>query len=561
MTKAAVALLALVATVVSGFPTQIVDASSRAPRSPAVTSVSATKFSSRQVRVTVTLKLAPSSVKDPIVSSQIRAGKKVCTVLPRKNNCSFVGVKKNAKIRIAARSKTKSGKWTKWSQAVSFTASESRKWHKTKTQVNRSLLISAKAQPHRFVKLQALSGVRTSTVVRQSTRTASASSPDDIVFRVNSVVALAQTVENDQVGSGLITVLRNGETSDALLSGSASISEFYAAPGGKFFVLFSTPTSLVAGGEKCLLAEVSEVSGVPSCVDSSLKSVHWLMNSPVQFDASGRIYYVGSTINGTQVLRRHSGGASIDLANEEVEIRDFYVLGDGSVLLTGATRSTQAHWVRRISSSGVLSTLAQNVQASFITKFADGNVYLGTWSLQYPGVRKYIPATGSFDSTWWITGNLLSNSSGMRNSYNDADAICANENRFLLDAFCSHSGAYVSSIFSLPGQSTYAVAGHHGWSSRVLMEYYPTVRRVPTSVSHVYFAKLVESKIVIAGTSAGSNTLTIYDPASGAETIVIDAANEIEVYSVTYSPGQRTLVFSGLRFSDNSIVTGEIAMP
>jgi WD40 repeat protein len=77
----------------------------------------------------------------------------------------------------------------------------------------------------------------------------------------------------------------------------------------------------------------------------------------------------------------------------------------------------------------------------------------------------------------------------------------------------------------------------------------------------VYFAKLVESKIVIAGTSAGSNTLTIYDPASGAETIVIDAANEIEVYSVTYSPGQRTLVFSGLRFSDNSIVTGEIAMP
>jgi len=41
----------------------------------------------------------------------------------------------------------------------------------------------------------------------------------------------------------------------------------------------------------------------------------------------------------------------------------------------------------------------------------------------------------------------------------------------------------------------------------------------------------------------------------------MDGSNQIEIYSMTYVPALGKVMFSGLRFSDNSYVVGEIAIP
>ena len=40
----------------------------------------------------------------------------------------------------------------------------------------------------------------------------------------------------------------------------------------------------------------------------------------------------------------------------------------------------------------------------------------------------------------------------------------------------------------------------------------------------------------------------------------MDETNEVEVYSMTYSKQNNSFVFSGLRFSDNKYVVGEVSL-
>ena len=94
------------------------------------------------------------------------------------------------------------------------------------------------------------------------------------------------------------------------------------------------------------------------------------------------------------------------------------------------------------------------------------------------------------------------------------------------------------------------------------MQYFPTVQVVPTVVKSVTSSLMAGSNIVVAGTNeAGRNVLTIFNPNANTETIVLDAENEVEIYSLAYSASQNRLLFSGLQFSNNSVVTGEIVLP
>jgi hypothetical protein len=67
------------------------------------------------------------------------------------------------------------------------------------------------------------------------------------------------------------------------------------------------------------------------------------------------------------------------------------------------------------------------------------------------------------------------------------------------------------------------------------------------------------SKVVIAGTNTdGVNVMSIYDPSTGVETVVMDGTTETEMYSMSYVPATNKVMFSGLQFATNSFVVGEI---
>ena len=64
--------------------------------------------------------------------------------------------------------------------------------------------------------------------------------------------------------------------------------------------------------------------------------------------------------------------------------------------------------------------------------------------------------------------------------------------------------------------------------------------------------------MLVAGLDAnGANVLTAYDPATGTETPMLGADNEIEIYHLN-PIDDTTAMFDGLRFSDNKVVVGQI---
>jgi hypothetical protein len=381
-----------------------------------------------------------------------------------------------------------------------------------------------------------------------------------MTFRTTNVVGLALPDTVSPGSSGLLAVSAAGIATDALTSGTATISKFYTAPNGKYYVLFSGTAELVPGGPQCLLAEVEQSTGIPTCVDGSLNSITWQglgteRNSPIQFDSSGAVYYQGTTSSGNTVVRKWSNGVGADLINQNVVVMDFLVLDDGVVLLSGYTVNSSAQWVRKISVNGGITNLA-STWATSMSKFVDGNVYIGLWGGNLFGVKRYLTQTGQLESKFWISGNT----NGVeREAYFNADTICANGERLLMEGFCGWYGTIMHGNMSVLGLKNFAFSGARGNAGTVLMQYYPTVERANSIVNIVSIAQRYLTTIVLVGTDAsGVNMVTLYETGSKQETILVDQSNEIEIYNMTYVSATNKIMFNGLRFSDNRQVVGEI---
>jgi hypothetical protein len=371
-----------------------------------------------------------------------------------------------------------------------------------------------------------------------------------------------------------LAVNRDGSTVDAVLSstGQTSIRDFYAAPNNKFYVVFTSARSLYNGGPNCILAEVDADSGNPVCVDSQITSVTTSYglygassaNGAIQFDRQGNIYYVGTVASSGQpgpimaTLRKSVNGVVTSLVSDNVQIRDFVVLDDGNVLMSGSTTSTQTSWVRRVSPDGSLSNVSASTSSMFLRKFADGNVYMGFQGPSMSGVRRYLSSSQAMDPKSWIAGY------DNNDSYFSTRALCsdrttANANVGLCT---SGGGAVISAAFNVGNSSTVVVAGWRGSGGTTLVEYFPTVTPLSVSVRNVTLASMVGNKLIIAGTTeAGVNTLSVLDLTTYQETVLIDSSNEVEVYNMSYIAATNKVMFNGLKFSNNSFVVGEFDLP
>lgn len=359
--------------------------------------------------------------------------------------------------------------------------------------------------------------------------------------------------------SNLQKVDSSGQVSSVVSKGSATISKFLIAPNDKLYVLFEQSLNLsdTTSSGKCLLAEVDRATGYPICIDDSLSSISWQekpANDAIQFDATGAIYYRGNSSSGDSVLRKYSSGSHTDLINQNISISDFSVLPDGRVILIGFTSNTGSRWVRRVSTSGSLSTLFSNDNALFVKRFPDENVYVGIWGTSNFGVFRYLTATDSRDSQPYIS---QSNSPEGSPPTFDTKTICDGA-LTQLQGFCGHSGTYVRDLVTTASQKVYAVAGIAGLGTGVLMQYYPTLTAPSTAVKRVSVSQGVNNQIVLAGTNAsGQNILTLFDTSDSSEIQLIGPDNEIEIYRLHYVASSNKIMFDGLRFSDNKYVIGQ----
>jgi hypothetical protein len=374
---------------------------------------------------------------------------------------------------------------------------------------------------------------------------------------MHAVRRMAVQASAPAVGSNLQAVSGSGQLSDAVSSGTASISHFLIGPTGKLYVGFAQPVNLSNTSSPtwpssgCVLAQVDPSTGIPACIDSSLSMIAWSGVSPdpspaIQFDDAGGIYYTGSA-NGTTVLRRYLNGVSTNLIAPGIDLQHWLVMGDGSVLITGETWATSATWTRRIDPSGSVQTIAPR-WANFLAAFPDNNAYIGTDS----GVFRYLTSEHRLDPEPWLS------STPGTTAWNDATTICST-NHSGLNGSCGWNLNYMTSSFQTSDGKEIVTAGFGGSSGAVAMQYYPTVKFLSTEVKNVSVAHAAGNNLLLAGlTGAGQNVLTLYNTATDTETELIGPSNEIEIYHLDYVVSQNKVMFDGLRFSDNNYVIGSV---
>ena len=484
----------------------------------------------------------------------------------KKGSCTLTPKSKPTKLTMGSTDScvltlkiAKSGKYP----AKTVTTTITRKLPASRTDLSKTTVLETST-----VKLAKVAGISSSGVQPASRRPTAVG---DVIFKTTGIVAYAQADSSSQSGSKLLAVSATGATSDAISSGTAVVKDFYSVPNGDVYIVFESKVALTTGGTPCLLAVIDVSTGVPTCVDSTLDSIRSSLgqndngNPPIQFDASGAIYYTGSA-GSSAVLRKVKDGVITDLINDNVWLRDFIVQSDGTVLVSGSTLSSQVFWLRRISPSGGLKNLAVEYVQSLV-KFADDKVYAGFWSEPYFGIRRYSTDLDALEDKYWITTDQ---SGVIRDGYFKVDGVnaisdCINRAVKSPEAnFCSLSGITVSPVFNILGQKTYGVAGGgtSTMKSRELWQYYPTPEKANvTAINRVELAQQVITTLILSGTSStGSNILSLYDTSSKQETVVMDGSNEVEIYSMSYSQKSNSILFTGLRFSDNKYVVGEVSL-
>lgn len=355
--------------------------------------------------------------------------------------------------------------------------------------------------------------------------------------------------------SNLKLVDAAGTTREAVVSGSASVANFLIAPSNKVYLAFAGKVDLMtsrSSASGCILAEVAPSGGTPSCIDSELQSIDWnsnptaASNPPVQFDSQGAIYYRGQGQNGF-VLRKYLNGIKTDLINDNIMINDFIVGLDGSVLITGTTFSSNSRWIRRITPSGGLQNLVTTTNAIFMSRYPDGDIYLGIWSGTYQGVYPFSTKTHTLPApTAPYIGRGLG---GYTPTYDVAG----------FPELQGTNGAFVRKSLVTTNGKSYAAVDNQG--QYPFYQYYPTLSGPATMIKSVSAALVISTKIVIAGLNASNtNKLVLYDTSTNTEQELLPA-NDIEIYHLNVDAAGNRVMFDGLNFADNKYVIGALDLP
>ena len=584
--RIAIAVIASTGIVAISGPAQAAKVSK--PPLPVIVKIESKATSDKYTNIRVLIEKAPAGVTSTLISTNFG---QMCTIKKSETSCVVKKVPTRRIINLHARSmngKVK-GWFTPWTivRATSMWVREGYNTDGVKfsSPINASKNGRIIGNAAKWTKFQAFkrSGVTAAGLhqVRFST------DPNAVIFQISGAVGLALSSASGSCGTNFagqtncaVAVAADGTNPSLYAAGSPTppVRDFYSAPNGKFYVVFMSNVALTTGAPTCPIAEVDTDTGVPTCVDSEMQTISTTFGSmyglsyngnlPLQFDGTGNLYYTGTAKNTTTMtLRKNANGVITRIVNDNITIRDFLVLSDGTILVSGSTQSTNANWVRKIATNGSITTLSSGVQATFLRKFADGNAYIGIPNYSgsmNAGVFRYTLAAGALDATPWIAGGS-NYSVNPTPSQNDISGMCqpmvgpANPS---YSVFCGMSGSSVTNIFNFGTSQTIAIAGGMGMNATRLMQYYPTVRDENTVIKNITIGYQVGGKLLLTGLDANNkNVVTVYNPTTQQESIIFDGSNEIEIYSIGYVGSTGKIMFNGLSFATGQVVVGDIVLP
>ncbi len=505
----------------------------------------------------------------PAPKIKVSLGKKSCTISKSYGSCTIKKVPLNSNVKVIATQFNKHGKSSSVTKKITA-KSNTKVFFQVKgssaTKRNKGKVLSTSS-----MKLQNVQAFKKSASIRSfrggdglsvfiENQVRYVSDPDQVIFDMSDAVALAQP-EMPGNSSGFYKLEADGSQSDPLINGDVRVANFFIDPNDAVYATLESKQPLVTGGPDCLLVKINSATGVPTCIDSSLDSIDWtgeegVLPPPVQFDSSGAIYYRGQSGSNT-VLRRNTNGVIKNLINANIQINSFYVALNKDVIHCGTTASSGSSWIRKLSSVGKLTTIKAKANCQFMQKFSDGNLWIGS-NQRWEEVLRY-----SLSESRLITApfaySYVNNDAEI--DLHDFEREMGSYNFDRYEGFFNSGGTYILESFIFPStKQTWVLAGNSG-ADTDLVRYTPALKIAETSISNYTIGRRVLNTLILTGLDKNDvNRLILYDTQSGNEIVVFDGRNEIEIYDMVFIAGTNKLMFSGLRFSDNEYVIGQVSL-
>lgn len=563
----------------------------RPASSPNIAKIETVRGAGGRLQVKVTVQRVRDRGRATPNRMQVRVGNKTCIVKSGTGSCAVRGLRRGSSVTVSATQSNRYGRGP-WSTSYRYIVGKRAKEFFRPYRGATSALDKGSVLTQHATSLNNMMALPVASPTSATAAYSLASAASTIDF--TGAVAIVE-----QGGSGLYSVSAAGEVSSTLGDLGFPVHDSYVAPDGRVFLAMS-PTPLAPGGPQCSIAYVPAGGGTPTCVDPQMVSVatrsdhsdrflesyQGARHDPVQFDDAGNVYVRGQSAGGTPVVRKYADGVATDLPADVVaNLEDFVVLPTGDVILSGRAlnptnsldpRVSLNHWVRRYSPTGTMSVLLTYFQTSFMEKFSDGRLWVGgMWTTGigtgnqegFHIVRTVDLATGQLDRTlqfgfetmerFGFTTQTDIASSPISPCFYAWDAS---------RAFCRYAGTHLTQSFTFPelGQ-TWVLATDFEFQfaagRSLLVRYVPSLLAAFTPLDRVNHAVQTPDSLVLAGTTAvGTNTMVIYNVATGAQQIVLDGTQEIRVNDMAYLSQSHEVMFSGVRISDGVTVLGRVAL-
>jgi len=329
----------------------------------------------------------------------------------------------------------------------------------------------------------------------------------------------------------LKTLSETGGLTSAWKEGNASVKDFKISPDSKIYLLFNEKVPYVEkpDGAKLLLTQAEEeieyeycvlgevlASGDVTCVDNEL--AHVGAPEDIQFDDQGSLYYFGKT-DSSQILRKKIGDDKTDLINENIEIDQFVVTDESSVLISSVN-----NWGRKITPNGSLKT------------FFDGNM-----GDMYP--------TANNEYVFGVSGGIKTYNVGL-------DQITSTIDVKDLEGYDFEDSLFVNSgkeFHTTSNGKTYYMFQDDMY---VLGSLTPVATLEVKKVTNSW--TILDSIFLAVVDTDSKHTLLQYNTDTGVITKLLD--KEMEVYDISFAAKTNTLLINGLDFETNKNVLGRLNM-
>jgi hypothetical protein len=265
--------------------------------------------------------------------------------------------------------------------------------------------------------------------------------------------------------------------------------------------------------------------GTFQCVGVSLNRMASTMNGFAQIDANEAVYYLAVPFDGPQeYLYKWDNGVRTNLTYTGVSVRNFAVALDGNVYIAGESNGGGS-WLRRLTPENELSTVL-NSAPGFLSRFPDGNIYFSTAD----GIARINTETHVVEEALW--------------------------------AGTTEDARYQISLPPTPDLLYQTESTVYGVSGHSVYQYFPEPQVSESSLAGVTsivitpFNPFGVDFIMLGAGADGLQRILSYDLESSTEDEIPLDTDNLEVYSIAYRSGVDQLIYSALRYSDNTYVMG-----